>query len=173
MKMALACSAVLLVAGCNEQSMVQQKRYDTYAPSQLWSNGSAARPLPAGTVAQSAGDPVQMRANPPPLTEASMQAGQDRFDIFCSSCHDRTGDGRGIIVQHGFPAPLPFDSDKIRAASAQHLYDVITDGYGVMYPFASRIKPADRWAIVAYIRALQVSQRSRVADVPDARGHLP
>lgn len=159
----------LLLAGCDDQSMTQQKRYDTYAASTLWANGSAAQPLPAGVVARDAAAPD---APPPPLDPAVMRNGQQQYDIFCSPCHGRSGDGNGIVVQRGFPRPAPLDSPALRAASAQHLFKVIGEGSGVMYPFASRIAPADRWAIVAYIRALQLSQRAALASVPDAGEQL-
>ena len=83
------------------------------------------------------------------------------------------GKGDGIIVQRGFPAPPSYHSDALRQASAQHIFDTISNGHGVMYSFAARIEPHDRWAIVAYVRALQEAQNARVAELPDARSHLP
>lgn len=103
---------------------------------------------------------------PPPVTTALLERGQQRFDINCAPCHSRLGDGNGIIVQRGFPRPPSYYIDRLRNAPDQHFYDVITHGYGVMYPYADRVQPADRWAIVAYIRTLQVSASATLSDVP-------
>jgi mono/diheme cytochrome c family protein len=94
----------------------------------------------------------------PPLTLALIQRGQQRFRIDCTPCHSELGDGHGMVVQRGFPAPPSYHIDRLRQAPTQHFYDVITHGYGAMYSFAGRVAPADRWAIAAYIRALQLSQ---------------
>ena len=104
--------------------------------------------------------------SPPPATMALLERGQQRFDIYCSPCHSRIGDGNGIIVQRGFPHPPSYDSDALRNAPNQLFYDVITHGYGAMYSYADRVEPADRWAIVAYIRALQASASASLSDVP-------
>jgi len=103
---------------------------------------------------------------PPPVTLALLERGQQRFDIYCSPCHGRFGDGNGMIVQRGFPHPPSYYSAALRNAPNQHFYDVITNGYGVMYSYAARVEPADRWAIVAYIRALQASASANLSDVP-------
>ncbi|HEY4173925.1 MAG TPA: cytochrome c [Rhodopila sp.] len=95
---------------------------------------------------------------PPPLTLALIQRGQQRFRIDCTPCHSELGDGHGMVVQRGFPAPPSYHIDRLQQAPTQHFYDVITYGYGAMYSFAGRVAPADRWAIAAYIRALQLSQ---------------
>ena len=97
-------------------------------------------------------------ANPLPLTKALLVRGRQRFDIYCAPCHGRSGDGAGMVVQRGFPAPPSYHTARLRKAADSHLYQVISDGYGVMYPYADRITVRDRWAIVAYIRALQLSQ---------------
>ena len=104
--------------------------------------------------------------SPPPVTTALLERGRARFDIYCSPCHGRVGDGKGIIVQRGFPNPPSYYSDTLRNAPNQLFYDVITHGYGAMYPYADRVEPADRWAIVAYIRALQASASASLSDVP-------
>ncbi|ABE64807.1 conserved hypothetical protein (plasmid) [Nitrobacter hamburgensis X14] len=169
----LLLAIVLAVAGCDDQSMRQQNRYDTYAPSKIWPNGSEAQPLPAGVVAQ--GDLARARdvKEPPPVTDSLMRTGRKDFEIFCSPCHGLAGDGDGMVVQRGFPAPPSYHSDRLREAPARYFFDVITNGYGVMYSYASRVPPHDRWAIVAYIRALQESRHVRVADMPQAREKLP
>ena len=100
------------------------------------------------------------------LTKRLLERGRDRFEIHCSVCHGRTGEGNGMIVQRGFPAPPSYHIDRLRDAPIGHFYDVMTRGYGVMYPQGDRIPAADRRAIVAYIRALQLSQNATLADVP-------
>lgn len=173
MKRALLLVVVLGVAGCDDQSMRQQNRYDAYEPSKLWPNGSEAQPLPEGVVAQGDIERAEQIKNPPAVTASLLQRGHGRFDIFCSPCHGISGDGKGMIVQRGFPAPPSYHIDRLRAAPARHFFDVMTNGYGVMYSYASRVPPSDRWAIVAYIRALQLSQYAAIADVPQAREKLP
>lgn len=110
---------------------------------------------------------------PPPVTIALLERGQQRFDVYCSPCHSRLGDGNGMVVQRGFPRPPSYYSDTLRKAPNQQFYDVITHGYGVMYSYADRVEPKDRWAIVAYIRALQASASASLSDVPpDKRSAL-
>ena len=101
---------------------------------------------------------------------ALLERGQQRFDIYCSPCHSRVGDGDGMIVQRGFPHPPSYFIDRLIKAPDQHFYDVITHGYGAMYSYADRVEPADRWAIIAYIRALQASASAGLADVPADNG---
>jgi mono/diheme cytochrome c family protein len=166
---------VLLIglSGCVEQSMEQQNRLDTYAPSKLFSNGSEAQLLPEGAVAQGATERAQAVRVPPPVTKALLASGREHYEVFCAPCHGLTGQGDGIIVQRGFPAPPSYHLDRLRKAPAQHFFDVITSGYGIMYPYAARVPPRDRWAIVAYIRALQESRFTKLADMPEARAKLP
>jgi mono/diheme cytochrome c family protein len=104
--------------------------------------------------------------DPTPVTIATLRRGRERFDIYCVPCHSVSGDGDGMVVRRGFPAPPTLHSEKLRSAPDSHLFDVISKGYGVMYPFADRIATQDRWAIVAYMRALQLSQHARFEDVP-------
>ncbi len=105
----------------------------------------------------------------PPVTMALLERGHQRFEIYCSPCHSKVGDGHGMIVQRGFPQPPSYYIARLRDAPNQHFYDVITHGYGVMYSYADRIAPEDRWAITAYIRALQASASAQIADVPAAK----
>lgn len=100
------------------------------------------------------------------LRLAMLERGQERYNIYCSVCHGRTGDGRGMVVQRGFRTPPDYTIDRLRAAPAGHFYDVISNGIGAMASYASRIDVSDRWAIVAYIRALQLSQHASLDDVP-------
>jgi mono/diheme cytochrome c family protein len=166
-----ACLA-LLVSGCGV-SMTQQPKYNTYDPAKFWTNGASARPLSEGVVAQSDLAFAETASSPPHVTVELLKRGRERFDIFCAPCHGLTGQGDGIIVKHGFPNPPPYDSPKLLSAPAQHFYDVITNGYGVMYSYAARVEPHDRWAIAAYIRALQLSHHATISQTPDAREKLP
>jgi len=107
-------------------------------------------------------------ANPLPITPTLLSRGQQRFDIYCAPCHSRAGDGDGMIAERGFPHPPSYHTAALRNAPDSHFYKVITNGYGVMYPYADRISPHDRWAIVAYIRALQLSQHAPKSDLSEA-----
>lgn len=112
------------------------------------------------SLAQSATTLVPVYSNPLPITPALLARGRERFNIFCAPCHSAAGDGDGMIARRGFPAPPSYHTDRLRNAPDSHFYQVISNGYGLMYPYADRITPADRWAIVAYIRALQLSQHA-------------
>jgi len=107
--------------------------------------------------------------NPLPMNRQTLERGRERFDIYCSPCHSIAGDGDGMIVRRGFPSPPSYHTDRLRNAPDAHFYSVITNGYGMMYSYADRVAPDDRWAIVAYIRALQLSQNARIGDVPPER----
>lgn len=157
---------VLLVAAC-DQDMADQPRYDPLEKSGQFADGMSARTPVAGTVTRDADlSPVPDKI-PYPLTMALLERGQERFDIFCSPCHGLTGDGHGMVVRRGFPAPPSYHQDALREASDRHFYDVITNGYGAMYSYAARVPTADRWAIVAYIRALQYSRHAPAGELPD------
>jgi mono/diheme cytochrome c family protein len=149
---------LLLLAGCNE-SMDQQNRLKTYGEAKLpgWPGEGEALPLPSGTVPQEAQAQDNALARPPQVTMALLERGRQRYDIYCSACHGLTGAGDGMVVARGFPRPHDFsDPDQMRE-DARHLVDVIGQGYGRMYSFSDRVDPADRWAIIAYIRALQLA----------------
>jgi mono/diheme cytochrome c family protein len=103
---------------------------------------------------------------PLPVTAEVLDRGQQRFNVFCAPCHSRLGDGQGMIVKRGFRAPPSFHIDRLRTAPVGHFFDVITNGFGAMPDYAQQVSPRDRWAIIAYIRALQLSQNATVADVP-------
>ena len=161
------------LGACDDVSMAHQKKDRTYAPSSVWSDGASARPLPEGTVAQ--GDLARENATnvPPVVTSGLLARGRRRYEIFCTPCHGLTGEGDGIVVKRGFPAPPPFDLARLRQAPAQYFFDVISQGYGVMYPFASHVPPEDRWSIVVYVRALQLAGQAPVALIPEATEKLP
>jgi mono/diheme cytochrome c family protein len=154
----------LSLAAC-DQNMDIQPKYSEYSRAPLF-RGSVLRPPPPGAVARDdfARD-IEMRTRPA-LSAELFARGHQRFDIFCSPCHGANGDGNGIIVQRGMPSPTSYHADRLRLADDQHFFDVITNGYGAMYSYASRVPPRDRWAIVAYIRALQLSRHASIDDVP-------
>jgi mono/diheme cytochrome c family protein len=150
------CLAALALAGCN-LSMDKQPRYSTQVPGPLFPDGASARMPVPGTVAQGQAAEEAIATNPPPATPALLARGRERFDIFCKPCHGPSGEGNGTIVARGFPHPPSFHEARLMQAPASHFYDVIGNGYGVMFPYGARVRPADRWAVIAYIRALQLS----------------
>jgi mono/diheme cytochrome c family protein len=162
--------------GCR-QEMYDQPRHKPLHASAFFSDGMSARPLLAGTVPRGflhtndAVDEGLVGTNlveeiPIPVTPQLLQRGQERYDIYCSVCHDQNGEGNGMIVQRGFPRPPSFHIERLRQAPAGHFFRVITHGYGVMYPYANRVAPEDRWSITAYIRALQLSHGAPIASLP-------
>ena len=166
-------AAAALVAGC-EQEMVDMPRSEAYEASAVLPEATSARPLVAGTIAR--GEPLGPRPEQFPfeVTPALLERGRERYVIYCSPCHSRTGDGDGMIVKRGFPAPPSYHIPRLRAAPDGYIFDVITNGYGAMYSYAARVSPDDRWAIVAYIRTLQYSRHAPVASLPEAvAGNLP
>lgn len=166
----LALMAVsLLLPACRQPPFTNQPKYKTYSAAPGWPNDQSARQPPPGTVAR--GEPLGPVPDklPVPLTHSLLEHGREQFDIFCTPCHGLTGYGNGIVVQRGFPSPPSYHSERLRNAPLRHFYDVITNGYGVMYSYATRVAPADRWAIAAYIRALQLSQHAKPADLTPAQ----
>ncbi len=153
----------LVLGACDRANMGAQDKSQTWDENQFFPDKSSMRQPVPGTVARDAPDrPV---AQPAVITTALVARGHERFDIFCSPCHGLSGDGKGMIVQRGFPAPPPLSLPRLEQAKASYLYDVITNGHGVMYSYADRVPSADRWAVIAYIRALQLSQDATVADL--------
>jgi mono/diheme cytochrome c family protein len=168
--------AMLLTAGCR-QEMYDQARRDPLETSPFFNNKMSARPLQPGVVPRGHAQLDEalytgmvgtnyVAEFPFPITKEILERGKERYDIYCSVCHGRTGEGNGMIVQRGFPQPPSYHIDRLRRAPVGHFYDVITRGYGVMYSYANRVDPADRWAIAAYIRVLQLSEDARLNDVP-------
>lgn len=169
----------LALAGCR-QDMHDQPRYEALEQSAFFGDARASRPQIAGTVARG-----QLRTDthlyegkvrgelvdsfPFPVTREVLERGRERFDIHCSPCHDRAGGGRGMIVLRGFRTPPSFHEDRLREAPVGHFFDVMTNGFGAMASYAHRVDVRDRWAIAAYLRALQYSQRAAVNDVPAAK----
>jgi hypothetical protein len=178
--------AAMLMAGCSGKTpiekirlaMYDQPKYQPLEASSFFRDGRGSRHPVKGTVARGqlnldehfytgkVGD-APVTTFPGPVTEEVLKRGRERFDIFCSPCHDRVGTGNGIIVQRGMKRPPSFHTDRLREAEVGYLYDVIRNGFGVMYSYGSRIPPEDRWAIVAYVRTLQLSQHAPLKDVPE------
>ena len=177
----LATAAVLIavsLTGCH-QKMGRQPAYDPYEPSEVFANGSSARPLVEGTIARGklrdksllfTGKNGEQLADafPTEVTAQMLDRGQERYNIYCSMCHGETGEGDGMIVRRGYKKPPSFHTDDMKQKPAGYYFTVITDGFGVMPSYASQVRVEDRWAIVAYVRALQLSQSATVMDVPPA-----
>jgi len=171
-RLAPLLALILLVAGCDDP-MVDQAKYEAYEKAELFPDGKTNQPPVPGTIARGQLDYFATLRQRPPLTRALVERGRERFDIFCVPCHGRTGDGDGMIVRRGFPSPPSYHTERLRNAPTEHFVQVVTNGYGVMYSYADRVPPADRWAIAAYIRALQLSQDFPVARLSDeARSRL-
>ena len=159
--------------------MHEQPKYLPYEPTTFFDDGRSERPVVPGTVARGhlhldellyTGKENGVFANkfPFPITRADLERGRQRYNIYCTPCHDYTGSGRGIVVQRGFPPPPSYHIDRLRQAPVGQFFDVMTNGDGSMYSYASRIEPEDRWRIAAYIRVLQLSEHSTVQDVPES-----
>ncbi|HEU0179855.1 MAG TPA: cytochrome c [Blastocatellia bacterium] len=169
----VAIALVLFAAACR-RDMQDQPKYKPLAPSRFFSDGKSARQLVDGTVAYSPegkatspmADLSKMTTLPFALTRRTMDRGQERFDIYCSPCHGRLGYGNGMVVQRGFRAPPSYHIDRLRQAPVGHFYDVMTNGFGAMPSYADKVAPDDRWAVTAYIRALQLSQHATINDAP-------
>lgn len=176
--------AAAALAGCR-QDMHQAPRYDPLEKSDFFADGRAARPLVEHTVARGflredvalytgkQPNGAFVETIPVPVDKALLERGQDRYNVYCAPCHGRTGDGNGMIVQRGFKQPTSYHTDRLRAQPVGYFYDVITNGFGAMQDYSAQVAPRDRWAIAAYLRALQFSRNASVADVPaEARGAL-
>ena len=175
---------LILLAGCR-QDMHDQPKYIPLRPSNFFADGRSARPLSEGTVARGhlnddtafftgkGPDGKDVNEFPFPVTKEVILRGQQRFNVYCTPCHGRLGNGEGMVVKRGYRHPPTYHMDRLRQAPQGHFFDVITNGFGAMPDYAAQIPPADCWAIVAYIRALQLSQQASINDVPaDARGQL-
>jgi mono/diheme cytochrome c family protein len=165
MRSSILLLCVLVATGCTRSNMDDQPKYHEYKPAGLFPSGSTLQAPVAGTVARDEATPEQ-DAQRPVLSADLLERGRQKYDVFCAPCHDRLGSGNGIVVQRGFPRPASLHEERLRTADDQRLLDAIGNGYGVMYAFADRVAPRERWAIVAYIRALQLSQHATIDDVP-------
>jgi len=177
--------AAAALSGCR-QDMHDQPKFIPLRPSSFFEDGRSARPIPEGTVARGhlnddtvlytgkGPDGKPVNEFPFPVTKDVILRGRQRFNIYCTPCHDRTGNGNGMVVQRGYRHPPTYHSDRLRQVPNGYIFDVITNGFGAMPDYAAQIAPRDRWAIVSYVRALQLSQQASINDVPpDARGQLP
>ncbi len=165
------------VLGACRQDMQDQPRYKPFRPDRFFADDDSSRPLLPGTIARG-----ELRSDryfysgfvgkavgdymPFPVTKAVLERGRERFNIYCAPCHARTGDGNGMIVQRGFRRPPSYHIDRLRNAPLGHFFDVITNGFGAMPDYSAQIPARDRWAIVAYIRALQLSQYAPATLLP-------
>lgn len=182
-KQAVVIAAACLAAACR-QDMHDAPRYEPLEASAFFASGGSARTLVENTVPRGflredellyTGKLSGQFANvfPMPVTAAVMARGQERYNVFCSPCHGKTGVGNGMIVQRGFRQPPSYHEQRLREAPAGYFFDVMTNGFGAMQDYSAQVPVADRWAIAAYIRALQLSQGAAVADVPaDRRADL-
>jgi len=174
----LIALAALGLASCRPD-MMNQPKAKPLSESDFFTNGTNARQPPAHTVARDdaredtafytgQANGIYVTQVPVKLTRELMTRGRERFDAICAECHDRTGSGNGMVVRRGFPQPPSFHVDRLRNAPIGHFFDVITNGYGVMYSYATRVEPEERWAIAAYIRALQLSHNANLSEVDPA-----
>jgi hypothetical protein len=168
----------LFLVGCERrQAMYKQAKVKPFEKSDFFSDTRGSRTLVEGTVARGKqddhlnkgivdGKPVS--EFPFPITRKEIERGMDRYTVFCTPCHSRLGDGWGMVVQRGLKRPPSFHDARLKAAPVSHFFNVITNGIGIMSGYASQIPPEDRWAIIAYVRALQLSQDARLSDVPES-----
>ena len=170
-------SFLILLPACR-QEMANEPGHKTLGESPFFPDHRLARPLPVGVVARGFLDEDELLYTgkvdgklattfPFPITTNVLARGRDRYNIFCSPCHDHVGTGNGMAVQRGFRSrPPTFHQDRLRDAPSGHFFDVISNGFGAMNDYSAQIKPPDRWAIVAYIRVLQLSQDENVQNLP-------
>jgi hypothetical protein len=171
---ACAGAGLLLSAGCDSlrQDMASQPKNRPLSPSKFFDDGRSERPLVENTVAHGAiADdelfvPKESNAFPLPVNQKLLERGEERYKIFCTPCHGLQGDGNGMISIRGMKHPPSFHQDRLRQAPNGYFYDNITNGFGAMYGYSAQIPPRDRWAIIAYVRALQLSRNAKAADLP-------
>jgi hypothetical protein len=174
--LATVCAAACLVfaAGCQylRQDMADQPKNKPLSPSEFFADGRSERPLIENTVARGAlADdelfvPKDSNNFPVPINLELLERGEERYKIFCSPCHGLQGDGNGMIAMRGMKHPPSYHQDRLRQAPNGYFYDNITNGFGAMYGYSAQIPPRDRWAIIAYIRALQLSRNAKVSELP-------
>lgn len=180
MRPAIGLLLLAALAGGCRQDMHDQPRFKPLAKSDFYPDHRSARPLVEGTVARGQlrddealytgkNGKELTRVFPFPITAQVLARGQQRFSIHCTPCHGRLGNGEGMVVQRGFKRPPSFHVDRLRQAPPGYFFDVMTIGFGAMSDYSAQLDAEDRWAIVAYIRALQLSQHATLADVPEAR----
>jgi mono/diheme cytochrome c family protein len=172
----IACAAACLVftSGCQylRQDMADQPKNRPLSRSDFFPDGRSERPLVENTVAHGAiaNDalfvPKESNVFPLPVDQELLQRGEERYAIFCTPCHGLQGDGNGMVAMRGMKPPPSYHQDRLRNVTNGYIYDVVTNGFGAMYGYSAQIPPRDRWAIIAYVRALQLSRNARAADLP-------
>lgn len=178
MKRATFFVAALIVLSCAacRRDMQDQPRYKPLRPSRFFADSRSARPVPPGTIARDELNDTDVVHTgltngvftaqfPVPVTKALLERGQERYNIYCTPCHGFLGDGNGMIAKRGFKWPANLHSDRLRNAPPGYLFQVVSNGYGAMPAYRHQIEPNDRWAILAYVRALQLSRNATAADV--------
>jgi mono/diheme cytochrome c family protein len=174
--LSLALVSVVAVSGCR-QDMHNQPKYRPLRGTAFFADGASARPQIEGTIARGTlrendafftgkTGTALVRELPFKVDEGAVSRGQERYNIFCAPCHDATGTGRGMVVQRGYKQPPSFHEDRLRNIEAGHFFDVMTNGFGSMPDYRMQLSARDRWNVVAYIRALQLSQRAATTDIP-------
>jgi hypothetical protein len=180
-RLLLACAAACaILAGCQiRQDMADQPKYKPLAPSGFFADGRSERPALENTVARGSIEDDALfvskdsNAFPLPLTPELMQRGKERYAIFCTPCHGIQGDGNGMVAMRGMKHPPTYHQDRLRKVPNGYLFDVITNGFGGMLSYSAQIPPKDRWAIIAYVRALQLSRNAPASELPsDLRDKL-
>jgi hypothetical protein len=171
----LAMVCLFALSGCNytlRQDMANQPRQNPLSPSDFFQDGRSERPLIENTVVRGSLEddklavPKESNVFPLPLTMGLLERGQDRYKIFCSPCHGLQGDGQGMVTLRGMKHPPSYHQERLRNVPNGYLYDVIANGFGAMNGYSAQLTPPDRWAIVAYLRALQVSRNAPVGELP-------
>jgi len=174
-RFAMACAAAsfILFAGCSlKQDMAQQPKNRPLSPSDFFTDGRSARPLVENTVARGSVLEDELAVSkdsnvfPLPLNLELLERGEDRYKIFCTPCHGLQGDGNGMVAMRGMKHPPSYHQDRLRQVPNGYVYDVITNGFGAMLGYSAQLAPRDRWAIVAYVRALQLSRNAKISDLP-------
>jgi mono/diheme cytochrome c family protein len=163
---------MILASGCR-QDMARQPKQRPLSPSAFFEDGRSERSLVEGVVyrgqlaEEALGATKDSDVFPLPVTHELLERGRERYGIFCSPCHGLQGDGNGMVAVRGFRHPPSYHIDRLRQAPVGYFYDVITNGFGVMPDYAAQVPPRDRWAIIAYVRALQLSRNALAADLPE------
>ena len=174
---------IFVAAGCSNntlrQDMANQPRQNPLSPSDFFADGRSERPILENTVARGSVEndalntPKDSNVFPVPITQELLERGRERYGIYCTPCHGLQGNGLGMVAMRGLKHPPSYHIDRLRQAPNGYIYDVITNGFGSMYSYSMQLTPKDRWAVVAYVRALQLSRNAKVADLPaDVREKL-
>jgi len=174
----LTAVSALALAGCSDmmlrQDMADQPKNRPLSPSPFFADGRSGRPLIENTVARGSIENDELNVSkefagyPLPVDHKLLERGEDRYKIFCTPCHGLQGDGNGMIAVRGMKHPPSYHIDRLRQAPNGYFYDVISNGFGAMYSYSERISPHDRWAIIAYVRALQLSRNAKAGDLGEA-----